>query len=42
MLPVPLHENFHIRNSNGPLLITVITKAKFCICQKSVDILVHN
>jgi hypothetical protein len=40
MLLDPLRENFHIPSSNGPLLITVIMKAKFRICQKSVDI--HN
>jgi hypothetical protein len=37
---VPLRENFHIPSSNGPLLITATMKAKFRICQKSVDI--HN
>lgn len=40
ILTDPLHEKFHIPSSNGPLLITVIMKAKFRICQKSVDI--HN
>jgi hypothetical protein len=35
-----LHENFYIPISNGPLLITVLMKAKFHICQKSID--VHN